>query len=91
MDFEGYKNRFETGKKFCKICKVEYVSNRNHCHDCGVCIDEYDHHCPWTSQCIGKGNLCCFYLFLVSTCFSMIYCYIVGIQYIIINGKHDDK
>lgn len=29
----------------------------------------YDHHCPWTSKCIGKGNLKGFYAFVTSTMF----------------------
>jgi hypothetical protein len=38
----------------------------------------YDHHCPFTSKCIGSGNLCPFYVFLLfaglalmSTCLSV--------------------
>lgn len=27
----------------------------------------YDHHCPWTSKCIGEGNLKGFYVFVIST------------------------
>ena len=38
-----------------------------HCQDCGVCIEEHDHHCPWTSKCIGRGNLYPFYVFVFST------------------------
>jgi len=29
-----------------------------------VCIGGFDHHCPWTSKCIGKKNLTAFYTFL---------------------------
>ena len=38
-----------------------------HCTDCGVCINEMDHHCPWTSKCIGAGNMNLFYGFVIST------------------------
>ena len=27
----------------------------------------FDHHCPWTSKCIGKGNIISFYLFILFT------------------------
>ena len=36
-----------------------------HCNDCNVCIEEYDHHCPWSSKCIGKRNVMVFHTFLV--------------------------
>jgi hypothetical protein len=42
-------------------------SKTNHCDDCNVCIEGYDHHCPWTSKCIGKGNIKSFYVFVTST------------------------
>ena len=38
--------------------------NVNHCFDCGICIEGYDHHCPWVSKCIGKNNLYSFYCFM---------------------------
>lgn len=27
-----------------------------HCHECEICVQGYDHHCPWIGKCIGKGN-----------------------------------
>lgn len=33
----------------------------------------YDHHCPWTSKCIGKGNLLFFRMFLGTTVLLIIY------------------
>ena len=44
-----------------------------HCDDCDVCIEEYDHHCPWTSKCIGRGNLIPFYVFVGSTLILFFY------------------
>jgi len=31
-----------------------------HCVDCNVCVEGYDHHCPVSGKCIGKGNWYCF-------------------------------
>ena len=52
--------------KFCPECKFYYDLNKNvnHCFDCGICIEGYDHHCPWTSKCIGRNNLYSFYSFM---------------------------
>ena len=33
----------------------------DHCDDCDVCIDDFDHHCVFFSKCIGGGNITCFY------------------------------
>ena len=47
--------------------------NTSHCDDCEICVEGnniiisgYDHHCPWTSKCIGKRNIKTFYLFVGS-------------------------
>ncbi len=62
----------------CSICKSLIDSQSElityHCGDCGVCIEGYDHHCPWTSKCIGKGNLKAFYVFVSSTIIYFLYC-----------------
>ena len=53
---------------FCKKCGIWKNMDKNvyHCFDCDVCIEGYDHHCPWTGKCIAKKNVNIFYIFLVS-------------------------
>ena len=72
----------ETGEprnkyRFCGECKmwVNIDKNVNHCFDCNICVEGFDHHCPWTSKCIGKKNLNSFYIFIISILF--IFAYIV--------------
>ena len=54
---------------FCDFCHfwIKKDSYATHCYDCDICIEGYDHHCPWTGHCIGKKNLSLFYAFLFST------------------------
>ena len=30
----------------CGRCNVKRPTTASHCYECGVCIDEIDHHCP---------------------------------------------
>ena len=61
--------------RFCNLCKIWINMDKNtaHCFDCNVCIEGYDHHCPWTGKCIGKNNLKYFYIFLMSILFVFSY------------------
>ena len=60
---------------FCNICNfyVKRSTNALHCDDCDICIENQDHHCPWTSHCIGKNNAITFYIFIIAMIFSVIY------------------
>ena len=49
--------------KYCKICDVfknELKGKVYHCSDCGVCIENWDHHCDIFGKCIAENN--CNYL-----------------------------
>lgn len=37
-----------------------------HCNICEVCVENFDHHCPFATKCIGKGNKIYFILFLIT-------------------------
>ena len=62
---------------YCQRCQmwVNVEKKTNHCFDCDICVEGYDHHCPWTSKCIGRRNFNSFGVFVVSTFF--IFGYIV--------------
>lgn len=70
--------------RFCAECKmwINIDKQTNHCFDCNVCIEGYDHHCPWVSKCIGRRNLNSFYVFIISTLctFAYIVCAITNAQ-----------
>jgi len=48
----------------CPECEVIRTPRCRHCNLCQVCIDRFDHHCPWINNCIGKGNWAKFYVFV---------------------------
>ena len=63
---------------YCQICK-RYVNKKitSHCIKCDICIEEFDHHCIWTSKCIGRGNINSFNIFVIFTFLTLAYAMII--------------
>ena len=47
----------------------------------------YDHHCPWTSKCVGKKNLWIFNCFLISLGAHIIYLVFALVSLAIYSGS----
>ena len=64
---------------YCHICKIWINKKKNtfHCTICDICIEEYDHHCIWTSKCIGDNNIHSFNIFVIFSCIVIIYAMII--------------
>jgi DHHC palmitoyltransferase len=69
----------------CSFCNILRNSDIHHCYDCGQCVMELDHHCPWTGTCIGQQNLKMFYWFLASICIQLGY---VGVAVVVFFITH---
>ena len=40
----------------CAVCSIRRPKKCQHCFFCDNCIEEFDHHCQYVSNCIGKRN-----------------------------------
>ena len=60
----------------CTRCNVLRGRGTQHCYDCGLCVRELDHHCPWSGVCIAAGNIVYFRYFLG---LLLLHCTITGV------------
>ncbi len=51
--------------KFCSTCHIFRGPGVSHCKKCDNCVENFDHHCPWLGNCIGKNNYYFFFIFLI--------------------------
>lgn len=52
-------------KRWCIKCDNWKPERTHHCRKCKQCVLRMDHHCPWTYNCVGHGNLPQFMRFLI--------------------------
>ena len=73
--YEGVPSDVSAGRgwRYCDLCSLYQPPDAVHCPDCNVCIEGYDHHCPWMGTCIGKKNFTSFMVFNLTWLFYFLY------------------
>lgn len=62
----GENQNLATFERFCDTCFILRDFRTKHCRSCDMCIEEFDHHCIWINNCIGKNNHRTFVAFLLT-------------------------
>ena len=57
---------------YCNICEVHVIEDSKHCQLCNRCSYEFDHHCRWVSNDIGRLNYIIFIRMLICVAFTLI-------------------
>ena len=53
-----------TKLKYCLACNIMRPRRTVHCKQCDSCVELFDHHCPFISNCVAKRSYVFFWFFL---------------------------
>jgi len=70
-------------EEYCPNCLIKINYRTKHCIICEKCIDEFDHHCFWVGNCIGKKNFSLFFVFLIYIILNTVFNFLITTYYVL--------
>ena len=77
-----YKNQL-LPRNTCLTCGLVRPLRTSHCRLCNRCINEFDHHCGWTGNCVGRRNKGRFILFVINVFLNSLFAFVVSLAYLL--------
>ena len=83
MDLLDIVDKGNDVEEYCPYCLVKRKFRSKHCLVCQQCVDEFDHHCFWVGNCIGKKNYTFFFTFLIYILLNTLFIMGINIYYLV--------